>query len=652
MATSIQKKASYEPGLTPLTSPQLPMAQSVNSEFVTAPKQATAATATSTLPGYNAMVANQSGGGATATPTGAAAPTATQGALPGYDTMLANQGSGQPSGAQTAPSGVMTPAQIKDYYATQGNAAQPISPTDYLKKYSEGLTKAQSTGAAPDTAGTAAQTIRASLPSAEYDTTSTDAYLQDEPIFAKIMDSFADLMSPPKQTESLVSQYQELLKSSGVEGINAQLLNTKKIIDGTEQDIRNEVTAANGFATDSQVMAMSVARNKSLIQNYNNLLATKDSLMEQINTTVNLSAQDRQYAGQKLEQQLSVGFKLLEYRDKFINNAKENYTNVIKVAGYQGLLQSANGDPQTIAGIERTLGLASGGLQQLADYIPPQTEEEKLNLDLKRGQLAGQESSLKTDKLQRANLRSNLATDEIQRKKLLKELNPEPMSEGADSDLSAYGNNYAETGKLPSPSELKQSGLSVGQVTSYAKQLPKPKGALVSTSTGTKPSSLSPVQEEGLIALNEIVNSTLPSLQEKFKKLSSGVTGKLGSMLYTTQDRQDYRTFRADFLAKLLVARSGGAVTEQEYERYAKLVPGEMGNAFLGGISNKGGKTLNSLSTTMKANLDNRLSSQQLSIYGYSKVKVGDTERTVGEVLDIGGTKYRVLPDGTLTDII
>jgi len=36
----------------------------------------------------------------------------------------------------------------------------------------------------------------------------------------------------------------------------------------------------------------------------------------------------------------------------------------------------------------------------------------------------------------------------------------------------------------------------------------------------------------------------------------------------------------------------------------------------------------------------------------YSKVKVGDTERTVGEIIPIGEGKYRVLPDGTLTDKI
>lgn len=229
-----------------------------------------------------------------------------------------------------------------------------------------------------------------------------------------------------------------------------------------------------------------------------------------------------------------------------------------------------------------------------------------------------------------------------------------PTGDGitAGGDLDAYASQYSDTGKLPSPAELKLSGLNVGQVTAMAKQMPKPDGALVSTNTGTKSSALSPTQEAGIIALNEIVNQTLPALKDRFGKINAGVIGRIGAAFFTTQNRQDYRTFRAEFMSKLLLARSGAAVTEQEYSRLATLMPSELGNKFLGGISDKGGKALSSLETSMKNTLDNLLASQQLSIYGYSKVKMGGVERTVGETLEIGGVKYRVLPDGNLTDIL
>ena len=218
------------------------------------------------------------------------------------------------------------------------------------------------------------------------------------------------------------------------------------------------------------------------------------------------------------------------------------------------------------------------------------------------------------------------------------------------SDLEAYASQFSDTGKLPSPAELKLSGLNVGQVTAMAKQMPKPNGAVVSTNTGTKSSAISPTQEEGIIATSEIITYILPSLKDKFSKIATGVLGGIGGVIWTSQDKQDYLTFRQEFLNKLLKARSGATVTPQEYDRYAKMLPTTFNQPFFLGAD--GLKKLNSLTTSIKNSLDTILNTQQLSIYGYSKVKVGGVERTVGETLDIGGIKYRVLPDGRLTDIL
>ncbi len=234
--------------------------------------------------------------------------------------------------------------------------------------------------------------------------------------------------------------------------------------------------------------------------------------------------------------------------------------------------------------------------------------------------------------------------------KLQKELNPGNDSGTVNEDLHAYGSQYADTGKLPSPAALKLSGLNIGQVTSYAKQLPKPNGSLVSTNTGTKSSAINADEESAITASYELLNNTLPRLKELFPKLFTGVLGGLGGKIYTTQDKQDYNTFRQEFLSKLLLARSGKVVSPAEYDRYSNLLPTTFNQPFF--LGSDGSKKLNSLETSIKTSLDNTLNDKQLSIYGYSKVDVNGTQRTVGEVLDIGGTKYKVLPDGTLTDII
>ena len=244
---------------------------------------------------------------------------------------------------------------------------------------------------------------------------------------------------------------------------------------------------------------------------------------------------------------------------------------------------------------------------------------------------------------------STIATNRLNQQKLLQELNP-TGDQSTNQDITAYAQQYAETGKLPSPAELKLSNISVSQVTEYAKQVPKPDGAILSSSTGIKPTSLSAEQEKGIAAINEIVNKTLPALKDRFGKINTGLIGGTLGYIYTSQDRQDYNTFRAEFLSKLLVARSGAAVTEQEYARYAELLPTNFNQMFF--LGSDGMKKLNSLESSMKTNLDSTLNSTGAVIQGYSKVKVGDTERTVGEILDIGGVNYRVLPDGSLTDII
>lgn len=198
------------------------------------------------------------------------------------------------------------------------------------------------------------------------DTAVLDTMMSGDKTIDGIFKQWADSLSPEKQQKSLVDEYKSILKTSGIQDINAELINTQKIIDGTEDDIRAEVTAASGFATDSQVLAMASARNKSLIKNYNALMATRDSLNDQVNTMMTLTQQDRQMASQRIEQQLNLGFKILDYKDKMQNNAKEGYNNIVNQLGYKGLYESLKNNPYEMSLAEKILGLGQGGLANLA----------------------------------------------------------------------------------------------------------------------------------------------------------------------------------------------------------------------------------------------------------------------------------------------
>lgn len=247
----------------------------------------------------------------------------------------------------------------------------------------------------------------------QVDTTAIDTFFQEDPLISKITQSFTELMSPPKQTETLLSQYQGLLKSSGLESINSELINTKRIIEGTEDDIRSEVTAANGFATDSQVLAMASARNKTLIQNYNALLATRDSIKEQINTSMQLIQEDRKMANERVSQQLDLGLKILDYRDKMQNNAREAYNNIIKTSGYGGLYAALQNTPYELGIAEKALGIPSGGMANLATYQAPLTEKDKLELEETKVGLDLKRQQIETEKAQRAKIYADINKEDV-----------------------------------------------------------------------------------------------------------------------------------------------------------------------------------------------------------------------------------------------
>ena len=268
----------------------------------------------------------------------------------------------QPS-PQVAKSLVANQAPVATPTTSQ---AQNVAKTP-ASKYEQAYQSATASGIpSPVDGGVARSQGTQFMPAEIQDFSAVNTALGEDPMYTSIMKQWSEYFSPKKQTESLVSEYQKLVKKSGIDEINSELIDTQRIIDGTEDDIRSEVAAASGFATDSQVLAMANARNKSLIKNYNTLLATRDSIQKNLDTMINLSQQDRQMAQQRSEQQLNLGFQILNYRDKMQSNAREAYNNVVSTLGYQGLYNSLKNSPYELSLAEKTLGLGSGQLAKLA----------------------------------------------------------------------------------------------------------------------------------------------------------------------------------------------------------------------------------------------------------------------------------------------
>ena len=262
--------------------------------------------------------------------------------------------------------------------ATGGYTAVPDQKAQYEQALAQ--TKGQE---APQSMGAGASMVNQSLKQVGGQTEQPSVWptiFQDEPNIEKPLLEYDDLMSPPKQRESLVSEYQKMSKSLGLDEINAELINDKNIIEGSEDDIRNEITGSGGLATDSQVQAMANARNKSLIKNYNTLLDTKNALTTQLSTMMQLSVQDRQFAEAEFDRKLNYAFKVAEFKERATTNAR----NGLQWSIEQGLGAEILKNPYETRLAEKTLGVPAGGL---AGIIQKKAQESNLEANYKQAQI-------------------------------------------------------------------------------------------------------------------------------------------------------------------------------------------------------------------------------------------------------------------------
>lgn len=219
------------------------------------------------------------------------------------------------------------------------------------------------------------------------------------------------------------------------------------------------------------------------------------------------------------------------------------------------------------------------------------------------------------------------------------------------SDEIAYARQYAATGQIPTG--LSTAGISFGRIQELAADLPKPTGTLVNRDTGVA-ADLNATERTGYESLYTAVNTDLKTMQNAWKEAqrtnfgSTGILGGISATVAPPDAMVRYNTAKKEFLAKLLQARSGAAVTETEYNRYAKLIPGSFSTPLWMGTP--GDEKLSNLDTQLNNTLKDKLASRGLSIYGYSTVDIGGQKLQVGETItNAAGQTGRVNPDGTIT---
>lgn len=187
-------------------------------------------------------------------------------------------------------------------------------------------------------------------------------YFAMNPVLKSFYDQVQQVISPTNTRQSFAEEYEQLVKQQGIPGLQTDLVNINNIIDGTEDDIRQEVTAAGGFATDSQVMALSSARNKVLIKRANALQQTLENKEHYVDQIMQFSKADREFVENDIDRRLGLTQTMVGLVDSMNKNAATNYRNLVGDIGYGGLAKGLQGHPDMLNAAEQSLGLPLGAL--------------------------------------------------------------------------------------------------------------------------------------------------------------------------------------------------------------------------------------------------------------------------------------------------
>lgn len=200
--------------------------------------------------------------------------------------------------------------------------------------------------------------------------------------------SLLEFLNPKAERQQLSDHIKQLSTDRAeLAGLKTDLMDTKRVMAGTEQDLRDEITKAGGFASNSQVQALAIARNKSLIQKAQLLVDQIQSQTDLVNSDVSLVGDEKQMAAQQFTQRMS----LMNYQQENTKNAysalKDSYKTVME-ANPGGLYNSLLADPVQAQRFQAITGLAPDALRGMADVKTLETQYKQAQVNNLNSEIA------------------------------------------------------------------------------------------------------------------------------------------------------------------------------------------------------------------------------------------------------------------------
>lgn len=294
---------------------------------------------------------------------------------------------------QQTGQGFANPQDLSTYLNQQGGQTTPQNVFDELKK---GYQAATASGKqAPQNMGeaqtaikdyTPTQSVKPQLPA------EVSNFFQTNPLVQPSLQELTEFLSPASTRQTLTESMTKIVSGQKeMAGLNLELADVKRIMGGSEQDIRDEITKAGGFGTESQIQALTVGRNKTLLQRANVINDQLENMQNVINSDITMYGFQKDMAQQEFQQR-SFLLNYKQQNDQFIYKAQQDaLQRNLDLLGADGLYNAAGGDPVMVDRIERALGLASGGLyfaaQEKAREKAMKAQEQELNMMHKLAQI-------------------------------------------------------------------------------------------------------------------------------------------------------------------------------------------------------------------------------------------------------------------------
>lgn len=266
-------------------------------------------------------------------------------------------------------------------YGIQGYSGTAAQNQELAKKYLDTYNQTKGT-AVPQNAADARSAIQAlqgdQNPATQNPVASFyDSYSSMDPVMKSVYDSINQINSYINDKTSIQDEISKLPEFKERNDVKADLLDVKRVMDGTEDDIRDEINNAGGFATESQVQALTGARNKVLLKKANALTDQFNVLNDYVNQITDLTKANREEVMNDLQTKLGLTTTLFNMQQTMQNAARENMSTLVGQIGYTGLAATLQNDPAQQSKAEQILGLPQGALSNPA-FLQAASPQPKL----------------------------------------------------------------------------------------------------------------------------------------------------------------------------------------------------------------------------------------------------------------------------------